>query len=58
MVRNQRDEPTVTINVTDWTNDSALDCDTDDADLGDTLGTAIKGLQDAGIISGSTTPKA
>ena len=57
MVRNQRDEPTVTINVTDWTNDSSVDCDTDDANLGDVLGTALKGLQNAGIISGTTTPK-
>ena len=41
--------------VTDWTEDLALDCDTDDADLGDTLGTLIYQLIQLGILKGSVT---
>ena len=43
--------------VTDWTDDHTLDCDTDDADLGDVLGTLIKELIQKGIITGSVTDK-
>ena len=41
--------------VTDWSQDLTLDCNTDDADLGDVLGTLIKVLIDKGIIRGSVT---
>lgn len=43
--------------VTDWTEDLTLDCDSDDADLGDVLGTVIKQLIDKGILKGSVTLK-
>ena len=51
----QRDSPQATAawTVTDWTDDHALDCNTDDADLGDVLGTLIKELIDKGILKGS-----
>ena len=51
----QRDSPQATgvWAVTDWTDDHALDCNTDDADLGDVLGTLIKELIDKGILKGS-----
>lgn len=39
--------------VTDWTEDLTLDCNTDDADLGDVLGTLIKQLIQKGILKGS-----
>lgn len=57
MGRNQRDEPTVLLVQTDWSEDLTVDCDTDDANLGDYLGTLIKHLQDTGVVGGSTTPK-
>lgn len=41
--------------VTDWTEDLTLDCNTDDADLGDVLGTLIKQLIQLGILKGSVT---
>lgn len=41
--------------VTDWTEDLTLDCNTDDADLGDVLGTLIKQLIQKGILTGSVT---
>jgi hypothetical protein len=43
--------------VTDWTEDLTLDCDSDDADLGDVLGTLIKELIQKGVITGSVTSK-
>ena len=43
--------------VTDWTSDLTLDCDSDDADLGDLVGTLIKQLIEKGIIKGSVTSK-
>ena len=43
--------------VTDWTEDLALDCDSDDADLGDVLGTVIKELIQKGILNGSVVHK-
>lgn len=39
--------------VTDWTEDLVLDCNTDNASLGNCLGTLIKQLIEAGIIKGS-----
>ena len=39
--------------VTDWTQDLTLDCNTDDADLGDVVGTLIKQLIQKGILKGS-----
>jgi hypothetical protein len=39
--------------VTDWTEDLTLDCNTDDADLGDVVGTLIKQLIQLGILKGS-----
>lgn len=39
--------------VTDWTEDLTLDCNSDDADLGDVLGTLIKQLIQKGILKGS-----
>ena len=55
----QRDAPqsTAVWTVTDWTDDHVLDCDTDDANLGDTLGTLIKELIERGIIKGTVTTK-
>jgi hypothetical protein len=44
--------------VTDWTEDLTLDCNTDDADLGDVLGTLIRQLIQKGIISGSVVAAA
>lgn len=41
--------------VTDHTEDLVLDCNTDDADLGDNLGTLIKQLIQLGIIKGTIT---
>ena len=54
-----RDSPQATSSwtVTDWTDDHSLDCDSDDADLGDALGTLIKELIDKGVIKGSVTTK-
>lgn len=43
--------------VTDWSDDHTLDCDSDDADLGDKLGTLIKELIQKGILKGSVTSK-
>ena len=43
--------------VTDWTEDLTLDCDSDDANLGDTLGTLIKQLIQKGILKGSVVTK-
>lgn len=43
--------------VTDQTDDYTLDCDSDDADLGDVLGTLIKELIQKGVIKGSVTLK-
>jgi hypothetical protein len=39
--------------VTDWTEDLALDCNTDNAALGNCLGTLIKQLIQKGILKGS-----
>ena len=39
--------------VTDWAEDLTLDCNTDDADLGDVLGTLIKQLIQKGILKGT-----
>ncbi len=39
--------------VTDWTEDLTLDCNTDDADLGDVVGTLIKQLIQKGILKGT-----
>lgn len=44
--------------VTDWTQDLTLDCNTDDADLGDVLGTLIKVLIEKGIVNGTVTAAA
>lgn len=52
-----RDTPGSAFTVTDWTEALVLDCDTDDADLGDILGTVIKQLIDKGILVGSVTLK-
>lgn len=54
-----RDSPTSvgSWTVTDWTDDHALDCDTDDANLGDNLGTLIKELIQLGILKGSVVAK-
>lgn len=49
--------PTGTWAVTDQTNDYSLDCDSDDANLGDNLGTLIKELIQLGIIKGSVVEK-
>lgn len=43
--------------VTDWTEDLSLDCDSDDADLGDVLGTLIKQLIQKGVLKGSVVQK-
>ena len=43
--------------VTDQTDDYTLDCDSDDANLGDNLGTLIKQLIQLGIIKGSVVLK-
>ena len=43
--------------VTDQTDDYTLDCDTDDADLGDVLGTLIKELIQKGVIKGTVVLK-
>ena len=43
--------------VTDWTEDLSMDCDTDDANLGDNLGTLIKQLIDKGILKGTVVTK-
>ena len=43
--------------VTDQTDDYTLDCDSDDADLGDVLGTLIKELIQKGVIKGSVVVK-
>lgn len=52
-----RDSPqaVASFTVTDWTEDLTLDCNTDDADLGDVLGTVIKQLIDKGILKGTVT---
>ena len=54
-----RDAPqsTTSWTVTDWTDDHTLDCDTDQAALGNNLGTLIKELIQRGIIKGSVTDK-
>ena len=57
MSRNQRDEPSVVLTQTDWTVDLSVDCDTDDANLGDYLGTLVKNLQEQGIVGGTTADK-
>ena len=41
--------------VTDWTEDLTLDCNTDNASLGNFLGTLVRALQAKGIIKGTTT---
>ena len=43
--------------VTDHTEDLVLDCDTDDANLGDNLGTLITQLIKLGILKGSVIAK-
>lgn len=43
--------------VTDQTDDYSLDCDSDDANLGDNLGTLIKELIKMGILKGSVVEK-
>lgn len=53
-----RDQAGPAFTVTDWTQDVTLDCDSDDADLGDVLGTVIKQLIDKGILVGTVTTKA
>ena len=56
MSRNQRDEPTDTINVTNFTDDNSLNCNQNDTLLtSDNLGTLIKALQGMGLIGGSTS---
>jgi hypothetical protein len=50
-------QPTTAWTVTDWTDDHTLDCDTDDANLGDNLGTLIKELIERGVITGSVVSK-
>lgn len=50
-------QPTSAWTITDWTDNHAVDCDSDDADLGDALGTLIKELIERGIITGSVTSK-
>lgn len=40
--------------VTNWTEDLVLVCGTDDAALGNVLGTLIKTLQQKGILKGTT----
>lgn len=54
-----RDAPQSTSSwtVTDQTDDYTLDCDSDDADLGDVLGTLIKELIQRGVIKGSVVTK-
>ena len=55
---NKRDEINTTVwTVTDQTDDYTLDCDSDDANLGDNLGTLIKQLIQLGIIKGSVVLK-
>jgi peroxiredoxin len=39
--------------VTNWTENLALDCNTDNASLGNNLGTLIKELIQKGILTGS-----
>ena len=39
--------------VTNWADDRVLVCTTDDAALGNVLGTLIKQLMDKGILTGS-----
>ena len=39
--------------VTDWTEDLSLDCNSDNASLGNNLGTLIKQLIQLGILKGS-----
>jgi len=51
-------QPASSFTVTDQTDDYTLDCDSDDADLGDVLGTLIKELIQKGVIKGSVTTKA
>lgn len=41
--------------VTDWTEDLTLDCNTDNAALGNLVGTLIKALMMKGILKGSVT---
>ena len=56
MVRNQRDNPQATFEVTNWTEDLDMDCDaTADAAICDVLGTLIKELIEAGVIQGSVS---
>lgn len=43
--------------VTDWTDDHSVDCDSDDANLGDNFGTLVKELIERGIITGSVVSK-
>ena len=54
----KRNEINTTVwTVTDQTDDYTLDCDSDDANLGDNLGTLIKQLIQLGIIKGSVVLK-
>jgi len=56
MPRNEKDLIGTAFVVTDWTEDYALDCDTDaDNAIADTLGTLIKELQEKGIIHGTVS---
>jgi len=52
-----KDDNNTVFTITDWTTDTSMDCDSDDADLGDFLGTLCKVLIEKGIIKGSVTSK-
>ena len=43
--------------ITDYTEDLAVDCDTDDANLGDAFGTLVLQLIQLGILKGSVEDK-
>lgn len=56
MVRNQRDNPQLNFSITNYTEDTALDCNsTSDAELADVLATLIKELIEAGVVQGSVS---
>jgi hypothetical protein len=52
-----RDETGHSFTVTDQADDYTLDSDTDQAAMGDVLGTLIKELIQKGVIKGSVTPR-
>jgi len=56
MVRNQRDNSQKTFTITNWTDDSALDCNAAAvAETNDVLGTLIKELIEQGVIQGTVS---